>query len=94
MPAISLEANACGLPVVTVNHRKNAACDFINGENGFVCELSAEDIAEKVIIGLKMGKIMRRKCVENAMKYDWNRITTFIEEYYEQILGKCRGDSL
>ena len=60
MPAISIEVNSCGLPVVTVNHRRNAACDFINGENGFVCELSAEDIAEKVSIGLEMGKIMKR----------------------------------
>ena len=58
-----------------------------NGGNEFVCELSAENLAEKMLIGLEMGKIVRRKCVENAMKYDWDRITTFIEEYYEQILG-------
>ncbi|MCU4139665.1 MAG: Glycosyltransferase involved in cell wall bisynthesis [Methanophagales archaeon] len=79
---VALEANACGLPVVTVNHGRNAACDFINGENGFVCELSAEDIAEKVLIGLEIGKIMRRKCIENAMRYDWDRIAKKCEGIY------------
>ena len=76
-----MEANACGLPVITINHGRNAACDFINGENGFVCELSAEDIAEKVLIGLEIGKIMRRKCIENAMRYDWDRIAKNAKEY-------------
>jgi len=42
-----------------------------NGENEFVCELSAENLAEKILIRLEMGKIMRMKCVENAMKHDW-----------------------
>ena len=80
---VALEANACGLPVVTVNHRRNAACDFINnGENGFICELSAEDIAEKILIGLEMGKIMRRKCVENAINYDWSKIANITESFY------------
>ncbi|MCD6255660.1 MAG: glycosyltransferase family 4 protein [Deltaproteobacteria bacterium] len=79
---VALEANACGLPVVTVNHGRNAACDFVNGENGFVCELSAEDIAEKILIGLEMGKIVRRKCVENAMEYDWDGIAKKCEGIY------------
>lgn len=83
---VALEANACGLPVVTVNHRRNAACDFINGENGFVCELSAEDIAEKILIGLEMGKVMKRKCIENAMKYDWDRITNLAELFYRGLV--------
>jgi len=79
---VALEANACGLPVVTVNHGRNAACDFINGENGFACEPSVEDIAEKVLIGLEIGKIMRRKCIENAMRYDWDGIAKKCEGLY------------
>jgi len=82
---VALEANACGLPVVTVNHSRNAACDFINNETGFVCELSAEDIAEKILIGLEMGEVMRRKCVENAMKYDWDIIVDIVESFYEEV---------
>jgi len=83
---VALEANACGLPVVTVNHRMNAACDFINnGENGYICELSAEDIAKKVLIGLEMGNIMKRKCIENAIKYDWSNMVDLTESFYERV---------
>jgi len=83
MSAISIEVNSCGLPVVAVNHGRNAACDFINNsENGFICELSAEDIAEKVLIRLEMGKIMRRKRVENAINYDWSKIADLTESFY------------
>jgi len=78
---VALEANACGLPVVTVNHGRNAVCDFINGKNGFICELSAENIAEKILIGLEIGNAMRRKCVENAMRYDWDIIVGIVESF-------------
>ncbi|MEM2276636.1 MAG: glycosyltransferase [Thermoproteota archaeon] len=37
----ALEANACGIPVITVKHDRNATCDLIkNGVNGFICNLS------------------------------------------------------
>ena len=80
---VALEANACGLPVVTVNHRRNAACDFIaNGENGFICELSEEDIAKNILRELDEKKSRGRKCIENAKKYDWNEISLLTESFY------------
>jgi glycosyltransferase involved in cell wall biosynthesis len=33
----ALEALACGLPVVTVDHKANAICDLITENNGFLC---------------------------------------------------------
>jgi len=81
-----LEANACGLPVITVNHGRNAACDFINGENGFVCELSAENLAEKILIGLEIGKVMKGECIENAVKYDWSKIADLTESFYRGLV--------
>ena len=80
---VALEANACGLPVVTVDHRRNAACDFIaNGGNGFICELSEEDIAENILRELNEKKSMGRKCIEKAKKYDWNEISLLTESFY------------
>ena len=68
---VALEANACGLPVVTVNHKRNAACDFVtNGVNGFICKLLEGDVAEKIIMGLDGRKDMGRKCIESAKRYD------------------------
>lgn len=80
---VAMEANSCGLPVVTVNHKRNAACDFINNGNGFICELSEEDVAEKIVMARDRRKDMERKCIENAKGYDWERIADLVENYYK-----------
>jgi glycosyltransferase involved in cell wall biosynthesis len=80
---VALEANACGLPVITVNHKMNAACDFINNNgNGFICELSEEEITEKIFIALDRREDMKRKCVENARGYDWDNAVNLTESFY------------
>ena len=71
---VALEANACGLPVITVDHKMNATCDFIiNDINGFICELSEYDVAAKILMGLERGKGMKKKCIECAKGYEWDR---------------------
>ncbi|MEM2144031.1 MAG: glycosyltransferase family 4 protein [Candidatus Jordarchaeaceae archaeon] len=82
---VALEANACGLPVMTVNHKMNAVCEFVrNGENGFICRLSAKDIADKILAAFDFQS--KNKCIETAKKYDWNYITDLAETYYEEIV--------
>lgn len=85
---VVLEANACGLPVVTVNHKMNAACDFItNAETGFICELSEVDVAEKIVMVLNnKGKDMERKCIESAKGYDWAEIIIKTNNVYDAVL--------
>ena len=82
---VALEANACGLPVVTVNHKRNAACDLINDGNGFICELTEGDMAEKILTGLDKRKDMKTKCIESAKRYDWDSISTLVESFYESL---------
>ena len=89
---IVLEANACGLPVITINHRDNAAKDLIKDNfNGFLVNLSVEDIYRKVkeILGdknnLSQISINSKKSV---IKYDWNKITENIEKYYKNIINE------
>ena len=79
---VALEANACGLPVVTVNHKRNAACDFISNENGFICGLSEGDVAEKILRGMDERENRERKCIESAKGYDWVRVVDIVEHYY------------
>jgi len=82
---VALEANACGLPVVTVNHRRNAACDFItDDENGFICELSEGEIAERILVAIDKKEDMGRKCIEISRKYDWDRMADLTEEVYKE----------
>jgi glycosyltransferase involved in cell wall biosynthesis len=46
---VAIEANACGIPVVTTRHPENAARDLIeDGRNGLLCEATADDIADKI----------------------------------------------
>ena len=81
---VALEANACGLSVVTVNHKRNAACDFINNENGFICELSEGEIAKRILVAMDKKEDMERNCIEFSRKYDWNRMADLTEEVYKE----------
>ena len=86
---VVLEANACGLPVILINHERNASKDLITkGKNGFVCKLSAENIAENILIGLKEKKNMGKKCIESAKRYDWDEIINSIENVYVSCLTR------
>lgn len=86
---VALEANACGLPVVTVRHPRNAICDLIvEGENGFICELSEHDIAQKVLVAIDTYESLVDKCLKYAESYDWSKISSMLESLYKGILAK------
>jgi glycosyltransferase involved in cell wall biosynthesis len=81
---VVIEANACGLPVVVVNHKMNAASDLIiNNKNGIISDFSKEDIAENIISMIDKKKIMQNDCTQNSMKYDWDKIVDSLEEFYK-----------
>jgi len=47
---VVIEANACGILVITVDHKDNAARDLIEEEkNGFFCQLNEEEIAKRIM---------------------------------------------
>lgn len=86
---VVLEANACGLPVVTVRHPQNAASDLINdGKNGFLCKLNEEDMAEKITMALEAKQDIFQGCLDYARNYDWDRIAEMVEVVYKAALGK------
>lgn len=67
---VVLEANACGLPVITVDHPQNAAKDLIvEGVNGLFVELNENKIAEAIIKILQNFHNM--KPTTEVDKYDW-----------------------
>lgn len=72
-----LEANACGLPVVTVNSPDNASKDLIDKSNGYICRLDEKEIAKSIQICIK-----RKKTSTYNKEYDWDNISTQIEEVY------------
>lgn len=84
---VVLEANACGIPVVTVSHPQNAAQYLIkDGCNGLICDLSSSDMAQKIRQALSVGDWDRR-CREFAAAYDWEMIADAAEKAYLKALG-------
>jgi len=82
---VVIEANACGIPVVTVDHKDNAAKDLIEeGKNGFVCQLNEEEIAKRImrILENNSGRKMKEVCMDLAKKYDRDKIVDEIEGVY------------
>jgi glycosyltransferase involved in cell wall biosynthesis len=81
---VVVEANACGIPVITVSHHRNAARDLVrNGYNGFVCEMSEEDMAKKIRLALDPAQDWGTRCRESASAYDWNTVVDSLEEVYK-----------
>ena len=85
---VVLEANACGLPVITVSHPMNAASDLIENNNGFVCQLSAQELSKNILLALKEREHMTNNCIASAKKYDWDNIVKTIELSYQEIVKK------
>ena len=81
----AIEALACGLPVITVNHKMNAVCDLIADDCGVICDLSCQELSAAIISILnKDESLMRGKCIDQAKRYDWDKICSQIEGVYEK----------
>lgn len=81
---VVIEANACGLPVVVVNHKMNAASELIiNNKNGIISDFSKEDIAENIINMIDKKKEMQNDCIQTSKEYDWDNIVDTLEKFYK-----------
>lgn len=75
-----LEAYACGLTVVTVKHRDNAAQYLVKDGTGIVCKVNAEDIAWATRELLKARR--KARTAIDAESYDWSRRAVELKEAY------------
>ena len=82
----ALEALACGLPVVTIDHPANAIRDLITEKNGFLCSLSPNDLADTILRALCQYTDMKDACIASAAPYDWEQITSDVEKYYQSVI--------
>jgi glycosyltransferase involved in cell wall biosynthesis len=84
----ALEALACGIPVVTVDHPANAIRDLITEKNGFLCSLSPKDLADTILFALRHYAEMKNACIASAALFDWERITSDVETYYRSVIER------
>lgn len=86
---VVIEAMACGLPVIGVSHKWNAAKDIINeNKAGFVVNSSAEEIAEKIKYLLTHKRTYNKFVGNNLMKvrkYEIEKIAKQVEIVYEKV---------
>jgi glycosyltransferase involved in cell wall biosynthesis len=84
---VVIEANACGIPVVTVDHHMNAAVDLVvDGVNGFKAQLETEDMSDKIIKSIERHSEFRNKCIEMSRGYDWDIIVDSLLKVYNTII--------
>lgn len=84
----TLEALACGVPVVTVDHPANAAKDLVeDGMTGLVVPVTAEGL-EMAILTLLMDEQRRRamsaRCAASVKGFDLDVLSTKLMEAYRQ----------
>ncbi len=85
---VVIEAFACGVPVVTVREKYNAAQGLVeDGVDGFVVELGDKEIAkgiERIIMRSTNYNQISEAAFRKAKKYDWNEAVVKIENSYEE----------
>ena len=83
----ALEAMACGTPVVTVDHPRNAVRERINATTGRIANLTSEDLGGKILDCLRDPSRFRPGCTALAAAYDWEVILPQLERYYQKVAG-------
>ncbi len=82
----TVEALACGVPVITVNGDQNAARELIeNGVNGLVVGLSEEELSGAIVKLLGdegERKRMAARCAISIGRYDWDVLNKSLLECY------------
>ncbi|WP_048149015.1 glycosyltransferase family 4 protein [Methanolacinia paynteri] len=82
---VSIEAMACGLPVVTVRAPLNAAYDLIHeGRNGYIADLSPESLADSIMAALFERENMKESIVDSIKDYEWDVILKKLVLVYNQ----------
>jgi glycosyltransferase involved in cell wall biosynthesis len=80
---VVVEANACGIPVVTTSHKDNAARNLIvEGQNGYLVTPNHQILAKKIleILGEEKSTQLSTAIIKSAHSYDWNDVAKNIEK--------------
>jgi glycosyltransferase involved in cell wall biosynthesis len=79
---VSIEANACGIPVITTTHEHNAARELIiEGRNGYLSDLDVKHMAAQMRMVLKAHGLTPLAAVEQEFgTYRWHHAAASVEK--------------
>ena len=87
-----LEANACGVPALVVQHPDNAALELVrDGVTGFICDLTPEPMAaqiRKFLADQLMQSRMSKAALATAATYSWDAYVNKIEAALMSLVGE------
>lgn len=79
---VIVEANACGIPVITTAHEHNAGRDLIvEGQNGYLTKPDARSLAVQIRKILKRSTLLKpaKTLEEQFGKYRWSEVAQEVE---------------
>lgn len=79
---VAIEAAACGVPVVTINHPENAARYLAKKLSGIVCRLDEIDLARSIKTLINQKK-KQNKYIDAVSVYDWKNIAKQVQSVYQ-----------
>lgn len=89
---VAIEANAAGLPVITIDAPDNAMKDLIHENvNGFVRSADANvlaDLLNELLHDPARLTQLLASAKQSAVQYDWEEITTQVESCYRRWIRK------
>ena len=91
-PLTTIEAGACGLPIIVAGSKWNRTTDFVNG-NGLISEATPEALAQAITRLLNdehARKQMGEKGGQIARGFDFDALATQTEKYYEKAIKYAR----
>ncbi len=87
---VIIEAFACGIPVITVKHERNAACQLVNNETGIVTNLDVYEIGDaiyRMIDNDKLQDNMSKSAMTVVQEYDWDNIVDGLICIYKELVS-------
>ena len=89
-PNTILEANACGVPTIVIDHEENGSTAVVeDGVTGFITEDSAEAIAEKLMRCLTDDALLAELstgATAFGRAHDWDVIVDELEDVYSSVV--------
>lgn len=89
-PNTILEANACGVPSIVIDHENNGGRAVVeHGETGFITDLSPEEIAQyttEILSDRELREQLQRGAREYGKQHDWSNVSEQLEDVYLNIV--------